>query len=311
MVGSWAVSVVGAGPAASQAVDERVFTFTGEPDELVVPDGVCFVAVEALGAQGGVGESTDDGFVLGNGGQGGRSVAVVAVFPGDVLEVRVGERGATGGGATYNGGGAGTQSGPAAGGSGGGASDVRRDGEVLVLAGGGGGGTAAGEGGAGGGTEGGAGGPNGLGGAGGTQSAGGADGRGEDGFAGGGGGLFGGAASTTAGGAGGGSGWVPEGGTTEAGVRSGHGQVTISWGSDHACPDPDTSSQTIDRPPPTARVEGAEVTNPNAPAAQLPATGADRGVVAALSLLGAGLLAGGLSSGASRAASPPGTPPRR
>lgn len=176
----------------------------GSPQTFTVPDGVCRVTVDALGAQGGRGGSGQ--FPAGPGGEaglGGRVAATIAVTPGEVLTVRVGGAGLDGsledpspssGFGGFNGGGAGGDI--SGGGGGGGASDVRQGGDDLadrvVVAGGGGGGgvdgavpdgvVAGGVGGAGGGLDGLPGGdgspyvqqPAPTGGGGGSQSAGGA-----------------------------------------------------------------------------------------------------------------------------------------
>jgi len=233
----------------------QTFSFTGGMQTFTVPACVTSVTVDLYGAQGG----NDNGV---QGGLGGRAQGQLNVVPGEVLNIYVGGQGTSTTSATqggYNGGGGVNASGTA--GTGGGGSDIRRGGtslaDRLVVAGGGGG--AAGSanntrlGGAGGGLTGGSGGiwPNwsDSGGKGGTQTAGGAAGTaccqsptpgtlgqggrgagdsaggggGGGGYYGGGGGLF--------GGGGGGSSFITNlsNGSTTSGVRSGHGQVVISW----------------------------------------------------------------------------------
>jgi hypothetical protein len=237
------------------------FTLTNSVQMFVVPDCIVAIDVDLYGAEGGDG----DGSAVG--GLGGRAQARVAVTPGETLEVYVGGAGttvinsATGG---YNGGGGALEAviqdlGPS--GTGGGASDIRRGSTLtdrLIVAGGGGGGGWGdndGYGGAGGGTVGEDGNTTDmtrLPGGGGTQTAGGAVGWANGtylnsagqfgigavgyhdgaGCGGGGGGWYGGGSGGFAGG-GGGSGYVADGGNTntsmETGVRSGDGEVTISW----------------------------------------------------------------------------------
>lgn len=240
----------------------ETFSFTGAYEEFVVPDGVATITVDAYGAAGG-----DEYAPVGNIGLGGRVQCDVTVTPGETLRVYVGGAGGNGasgvnGAAGWNGGGSG---GPGAGG-GGGSSDVRRSpyalADRLVVAPGGGG--SGGNNGAtttGGGGDGraatGENGQNGIsgpvGGTGGTQlGAGTASGGGANGGLGVGG--AGSAVSNPRGGGGGGSGYYGAGGgggggagtagagggggsglstgvnaTTQDGVRSGNGEVTISW----------------------------------------------------------------------------------
>jgi hypothetical protein len=107
-------------PAGSQT-----FNYTGAAQTFTVPAGVTSITINAYGAQG-VGLN---GFVPGNG---GRAQGVMAVTPGQVLNIFVGGTNA------YNGGGIGQ-----GGANGGGASDVRSGGIALadrvIVAGGGGG----------------------------------------------------------------------------------------------------------------------------------------------------------------------------
>jgi PKD repeat protein len=261
------------------------FNFTGAAQTFTVPNFVTSITIDVFGAAGGDGVVDPEVLLGGDGGQGGRATATVAVTPGETLEVNVGGLGGngsagTGGLAGFNGGGAGgsgvgTADGDtaaAAGGGGGGASDVRRGVSRLVVAGGGAGGGGGGfflfitdgDGGAGGGTgtdgfdptgpdfdgnvAGLAGGNGGTGGAGagagtgggngglGTGGTGGGGGATVWGGGGGGGGHLGGGGGggdgrgDGAGGGGGGSGSGPPAGVTfQTGVRSGNGQVTISW----------------------------------------------------------------------------------
>jgi RHS repeat-associated protein len=215
-----------------------------------VPAGVNAIQVELWGAQG-------DGAT---GGRGGHTLALVAVQPGQVLEVNVGGRG-NGGVGGYNGGGDAWQldGSHAPGGGGGGATDVRIGGTLagrVAVAGGGGGAamnslSGPGGGGAGGGLSGGTGfdgtdpAPFADGGVPGTQTGGFALGQGRDNSSdcndncggAGGGGYWGGlpgdsyAYSPVGGGGGGGSGFIhPDAvGDTDAGVRAGNGAATISW----------------------------------------------------------------------------------
>ncbi len=237
------------------------FNYTGDVQTWTVPTCVYQVTLNAYGAQGG------DGYRPGNqgsGGLGGLATGTLAVTPGTVLNINVGQQGQPGqiltGG--WNGGGNGSAySSGERGGGGGGSSDVRVGGTGLnsrVIVGGGGGGgsnTSGANGGAGGYANGTAGlGVSGKMGQGGTQSAGGgagtSDGNGGAGFSGqfgqggnagtgnscgggGGGGWYGGGGGggCNSGGGGGGSSYI---GTltntsTSNGVRSGNGLVTISW----------------------------------------------------------------------------------
>ncbi|MFF2953015.1 prealbumin-like fold domain-containing protein [Kitasatospora sp. NPDC057965] len=136
-------------PAARQVSQSSTFTFTGAPEQVTVPEGVCEVSVDAFGAAGG------DGQYGVPGGRGAEVSAVFDVTPGEVLTVNVGGAGHPGdysdpehtqGG--YNGGGRGGAYiadgqivGIAAGG-GGGRTTVGTGTTPLVVAGGGGGGGA-------------------------------------------------------------------------------------------------------------------------------------------------------------------------
>ena len=120
-------------------VSPEVFTYTGAPEQWVVPAGVTSITVDARGAAGGV------GFAGGAGGLGGRVEATLAVSPGDTVHVYVGEGGALHAVGGFGGGGNGEVGSASAygGGSGGGATDLRLNGTALadrvVVAGGGGG----------------------------------------------------------------------------------------------------------------------------------------------------------------------------
>lgn len=230
----------------------QTFAYTGSAEAFVVPEGYTTVTIEAWGAQGG-GSS---------GGLGGYAKADVPVTPGETLHVYVGQR-PTGRSGGWNGGGSGGGGGTvglgAVGAGGGGASDVRRGGTSLadrVLVGGAGGGVSNNAGGSGGGLTGAAGGGSGGGGGGGQSSGGsagaggatagtlGAGGTGRDGGlldglacnggGGGGAGYYGGGGGDRCSGGGGGSSYVDAAGntarSTTSGQRSGHGQVTITWG---------------------------------------------------------------------------------
>ncbi len=236
----------------------RTFSYSGGTQTFTVPAGVSSLQVECWGAQGWSGSNA--------GGLGGYAKATVAVTPGTTVYVFVGQQGQAcnvanaPGPASYNGGGAGGANGTTGrSGGGGGASDVRMGGSGLanriVVAGGGGGSTdnASCTGGSGGGSSGGDGGGGyGLGGgatpsAGGTGPAGGSLGFGGSAtlsilntgpgwYGGGGGGRYGGGLGSTHGPGGGGSGYT--GGVSpyttsspsmSSGVRSGDGQVLITY----------------------------------------------------------------------------------
>ncbi len=237
------------------AVAQTDFTFTGEEQTYVVPDGVSGIQIEAWGAQGGGSEG--DGIAnQDDGGLGGYASGTLLVNNGDELNILVGGKpvlipgGENVGG--FNGGGAAGRYG----GAGGGASDVRMAGNGLfnriIVAGGGGGGNTGnpdlGAGGAGGGLIG----ENGFSSlgfsepTGGTQSIGGTGaGTGTNGtlgnggtfiignsdkVAGGGGGLFGGGAASVVAGGAGGSSFLGNliNGSTVSGVRSSNGLVRIT-----------------------------------------------------------------------------------
>ena len=235
------------------------FTYSGSVQSFIVPNCATQVTIEAWGAQGGNGNDGNTG------GLGGYARGTLQVTPVETLSVYVGQAGAGNNGSCsqttgtrYNGGGQGNCAA-----SGGGASDVRRGGTALsnrvIVAGGGGGcGFYTTNGGAGGGTVGANGqthpsaGSQAQAGQGGTQSAGGPGGSlsgtsgslgvgGNGGTTyggGGGGGYYGGGGG---GGQSGGNGWGGSGGggssftgtltnsSTQSGIRSGNGQVIISW----------------------------------------------------------------------------------
>jgi hypothetical protein len=144
-------------PAASGQVSTKAFGFTGKPTAFVVPDGICRIRMELVGAAGGAAGTA------GSPGAGALVRAQLRVEPGEVLRVRIGGWGGAADGndpgmGGWNGGGAGGRAfdrvgGPPgmAGSGGGGATDVRRGGDGLehrvLVAGGGGGGAGGGIGG--------------------------------------------------------------------------------------------------------------------------------------------------------------------
>ena len=229
-------------------------TFTS----FVVPAGVTSLTLDAYGAQGGASSHGP------NSAQGGHISAVVTVTPGSTLQVYVGGKGgdgtgAVGGAGGANGGGDGAGGQVNGAGGGGGWSGVKFGATVLVVAGGGGagagglqpggagGGGTGGDGGGGiegghGGSqaasgEGGVGSGGGISGANGTPFQGGAGGGGTQfGGGGGGGGYYGGGGGggdstfVFSGGGGGGSSYAISAPiTNDQGVRSGNGQVTLTW----------------------------------------------------------------------------------
>jgi hypothetical protein len=260
LVGSSAALPSG-GCVFTAATGETVctFSYTGAAELWEVPFGVTSATFDVDGAAGSAGSA---GPTFGAGGLGGRASATIAVTPGQVLQINVGGAGALPGGGFNGGATAGIGVATASGGGGGGASDVRNGAyaladRLIVGGGGGGGGNSLGapgppDGGVGGGLVGG----DGLGtgafpfpGHGGTQTQGGTSGGGAsvngslgaggagscDGpiqcGGGGGGGLYGGGGSGGSGGGGGGSGYGPAGVVFQSGVRSGNGQVTVTYGS--------------------------------------------------------------------------------
>ncbi len=243
-----ALAAFGIAPSWAQVT---TFSYTGAADTYTVPLGVTSIQIEAWGAQGG-GSKPCSGPLEDDGGLGGYAIGNLAVTPGEVLTVYVGQKPTTleGGGVGPGGFNGGGDCGQWAGG-GGGASDVRQDGVALtdrvVVAGGGGGGNAGcphhGAGGDGGGLTGvdgtigsgfvaGTGGTavaGGIGGGSGTDGALGVGGTGGYHVAGGGGGYYGGGGAYAAG-AGGGSSFL--GGLTDAstsaGIRTGNGEIIIT-----------------------------------------------------------------------------------
>ena len=242
----------------------QTFTYTspGTVQTYTVPPGVTSVQVDAKGAQGG------EDLTYGNkGGRGARVQATLAVTPGQVLQVRVGQVGGFNtNSASPIGGGDNGGGGVTLGGAGGGATDLRSTGgtlaDRLLVAGGGGGGGYSGAG-----SQGGAGGaPTGSNGlsdtgattaTGGTQAAGGSTGGalGTGGAStstysggGGGGGYYGGGGSSgsSSGGGGGGSSFVTPTGTTglafTAGASTGSGSLTITPNPVYAAPTLDGSN---------------------------------------------------------------------
>lgn len=243
-------------PTASDScgpVGAQTFSYTGAQQTFTVPLGVTSITVDASGAQGGsLSPTTNINF-------GGQVQADLAVTPGSIIYVNVGEQptGLTGG---FNGGGNGETGGIA----GGGASDIRIGGTTLtdrmVVAGAGGGGgiwnATEVQGGLGGGLIGGNGyrgtyasAPGGDAGtqttsgngtcaslnnpicAGGLGFGGAPSGCGCQGY-GGGGGWYGGGGSGNCRGGGGGSSYTDASATNVThtqGVRTGHGEITISW----------------------------------------------------------------------------------
>jgi hypothetical protein len=191
-------------PITSSSVTQN-FTTPTSSGSFTVPAGVTSLTVTLNGAGGG------NGYFGANGGSGGTVTGTLAVTPGQVLTIVVGQGGSTGGSATIGGGGA---QGNSYASSGGGRSAIRLGGSDIVAAGGGGGSGSAGSvhGGAGGGgtNTSGAAGTNGnsaIGGGGGTTSAGGTGGQsagngslgtgGNGGGGGGGGGYYGGGGGGT------------------------------------------------------------------------------------------------------------------
>jgi hypothetical protein len=138
----------GSSGSTASLVSERLFSFTGEVQEFIVPADVTSITVYASGARGGDGWSVDGaGSVKGFGGLGGNVQATLTVTPGETLYIYVGGAGedatTSPGAGGWNGGGDGGGSDAGySGGGGGGASDIRRGGDaltdrILVAAGGG------------------------------------------------------------------------------------------------------------------------------------------------------------------------------
>ena len=263
--GGLGLLALGAATTASAAITVT-FNYTGAAQTFLVPAGVTSITVDAFGAQGGGGGSFAPG-VGGAGGLGGEAQATFSVVPGTNYQINVGgQGGAIGAGSSLGGGGGGAsdlRTGAdtlsdrvivaGGGGGGGGATSAAggAGGSGGGTTGGDGGGSSCGSGGGGGGTQsaGGAGGtgnlpghPGSLG-QGGTPfqiggGSGGFNGGAEGGNAsiragGGGGGYYGGGGGDdscpASGGGGGGSGFTPGGTGMTNGVRSGHGQVTITY----------------------------------------------------------------------------------
>lgn len=231
----------------------QTFNYTGSVQTWTVPSGVCYITVDAMGAQGWSGSYP--------GGKGGRAQATVAVNAGETIYVYVGQQGqAACNGYSINafgGGGKGWSWNSGCGGGGGGASDIRIGGtglnERVVVAAGGGGATDNGScfGGYGGGLTGGPAGCTGYGSVtGATQSAGGTGGVNgsfgqganpnpptTDGWVGGGGGgWYGGACGFSHQSGSGGSSYtggygpyITSNTSTTQDYWSGHGQLIISW----------------------------------------------------------------------------------
>lgn len=254
-------------------IHSQGFAYTGSPQEFMVPEGITEISVVLLGASGGVTPVSPDGY--NSGGYGARITSVLAVTPGETLQVIVGGAGNTessitpSGGGWPNGGhgGPGTDSGGAFStgrtGSSGGAWTALYRGSTLLACAGGGGGAGTGRnqlismtvggnggangsnsvGGAGGGTQiaGGSGAAAGTAGQGGSSTSSGANIRGGGG---GGGGLYGGGAgasnTTNANKAGGGGGSSTSTGTSTVildGANAGDGYAWIGW-NDAVAPSP-------------------------------------------------------------------------
>lgn len=242
------------------------FSFTGSPQNFVVPACVNQITITANGAQGG----------CPNGGAGAQITHTISVCPGDVIQVNVGGQGGQNAGG-YNGGGEGGTANITAnfGCGGGGSTNVAVNGNVIIIAAGGGG-----QGGGDTDAQGGAGGcgfgnngisPFGQGGGGATTTSGGLGGppwiasgfpggngsQGQGGIGandpcfnvgpggGGGGGLFGGGGGGSdcfassplgGGGGGGGSSLVPSGANCIPGANFGNGSASISWAASNAAP---------------------------------------------------------------------------
>ena len=115
----------------------QAFSFSGGGQLFTVPQCVTQMLVDVYGAQGGGSDGCNG--AQDDGGLGGYASGVIAVTPGETLQVYVGSKGILGGPGGFNGGGfAGMY-----GGGGGGASDVRRGATLadrIFVAGGGGGG---------------------------------------------------------------------------------------------------------------------------------------------------------------------------
>jgi hypothetical protein len=130
---------IGGSGSSAYLISQRVFPYTGDPQEFVVPEGVTAMTVSAYGASGGDGWNTAGaGSAAGRGGLGGNIQATLDVTPGETLCIYVGGAGVHGaprssnwppsGMGGWNGGGDGQRDdGGSVGGGGGGASDIRRE----------------------------------------------------------------------------------------------------------------------------------------------------------------------------------------
>jgi hypothetical protein len=125
------------GALVRAAAGYRTFKYTGAEQRFKVPAGVTVIAVDALGAAGGIQAGGSE-----QGALAGRVSAELPVTPGESLAVFVGGTSSSVDGG-YNGGGGGQGSGSYVSGAGGGASDIRENGDTLadriLVAGGGGG----------------------------------------------------------------------------------------------------------------------------------------------------------------------------
>ncbi|MEI6766479.1 MAG: glycine-rich protein [Bacteroidota bacterium] len=258
-----------------------IFDYTGGLQSWVVPSGITSVTVDVYGAQGGRG---NNGYS--SGGLGGRIKSTLSVTPGQSLHFMVGGAGGSGGLQGWNGGGKGSLSNPENSGAGGGASDIRIGGYTLndrvIVAGGGGGasyacGSGSENGGAGGDTVGGNGNDcnhyiystcgggatkysGGTGGSNGGIAGGfGYGGAGYVNYAGGGGGgYYGGGGGYASGAGGGGSSWVnpalSNNTSYSKGIKTGNGQVRISWSGASCISNTRVPVVVIVRPNPTLTV---------------------------------------------------------
>ncbi|GAA5140637.1 hypothetical protein GCM10023340_01080 [Nocardioides marinquilinus] len=119
-------------PADQHQVRTVTFGYTGAERAFTVPAGVTSLHVEAVGAEGGDGTTSEVEPAIGQGGRAARVTADLEVTPGQVLYVRVGGEGGGFSTATYssgapgwNGGGTGGQTVYDQGAGGGGATDIR------------------------------------------------------------------------------------------------------------------------------------------------------------------------------------------
>ena len=95
LIGAW-LAPVAAPPAALGAQLVRIFNYTGAMQNWTVPAGVHFAHFDVRGAQGG-GNDVFSIFPVIKGGEGGRTVAEIRVFPGEVIHIFVGGKGGNGG----------------------------------------------------------------------------------------------------------------------------------------------------------------------------------------------------------------------